>query len=695
MTLYATNRFAGDGATTSYEFNFAGKYIARDHVKVYQEDNATLARTPIAISDSNFLNDTTLRNLPVTPVGKTLVIYRDTPKPPMVDFTNGARFTEASLDTAARQGAFIAVESADALSPDGLAGRINQLEGFSSSAETARDQAAASAATATTKAAEALASAVAAELAKDNAVAAASAIGPIKFYDTYAQALGAIGGLASGDLVEVARDETRAGGRTRYRVNAGVLTFVVNLAAGGAVQPIENVSELAGLPKSGSQIAYAKGYANLADGGGGFFILDAADTSSVGNGGTIFVAGDGGRWKRPPTAAISSRCFGVSAAKSASYNRGALQEAITSGYSALLLDGKRQGEVILIDGPLDVPSQMEIVSSGRWATTLRSTATNKPILRYASTSSNCSVRNLHLSYQGTPVAGANAIELNGCQTFDAHRLWISSCWNGIYSLQGGNHELMGIRCYSYENTALLLSSSSDVNLTNFRFHAGDSVKGRSGGIRLEGPVEAFTAHQGDVTLGVYGLTAQDFGSNERGSAPYFNRFSSVLFDSTKSNAARLVGLCHSDFVQCWFASAGHDEAVGWATALDVPGIFVDRCKHLNFVGGDIYSNGGEGAQVYPSSKFIRFGGGVRVRQNRFSRPTDGAGLVFLGGCTDFSVSGASFERAADTVKYRQSGSVEVQSGASDRYAISGNMLGGCAAPADSGAGTNKYIGQNF
>ena len=29
MAIYATNRFAGDGVTTSYEFNFVGKYIAR------------------------------------------------------------------------------------------------------------------------------------------------------------------------------------------------------------------------------------------------------------------------------------------------------------------------------------------------------------------------------------------------------------------------------------------------------------------------------------------------------------------------------------------------------------------------------------------------------------------------------------------------------------------------------------------
>ena len=114
MALYATNRFPGDGSTTSYEFNFVGKYIARSHVKVYQEDNATKVRTHVSITDGNFLNDTTLHSLPATPVGSTLVIYRNTPKPPLVDFANGARFTEYNMDLVARQGLFVAMEALDA-----------------------------------------------------------------------------------------------------------------------------------------------------------------------------------------------------------------------------------------------------------------------------------------------------------------------------------------------------------------------------------------------------------------------------------------------------------------------------------------------------------------------------------------------------------------------------------------------------
>lgn len=59
------------------------------------------------------------------------------------------------------------------------------------------------------------------------AKAAAGAIGPIKFYDTYAQALADAAGAKK--LIEVAQDETRGGARTRYWAEAGTLTFVVNL----------------------------------------------------------------------------------------------------------------------------------------------------------------------------------------------------------------------------------------------------------------------------------------------------------------------------------------------------------------------------------------------------------------------------------------------------------------------------------
>ena len=182
MALYATNRFPGDGSTTSYEFNFVGKYIARTHVKVYQEDNATKVRTYVSINDSNFLNDTTLRSLPVTPVGSTLVIYRDTPKPPLVDFVNGSRFTEYNMDLVARQGLFVAMEALDAGDSDArqqlldaiavVVGLVDNAKAAISDATAAALAAATSAANAATSESQAKAAKAAAESANMAAQAA-------------------------------------------------------------------------------------------------------------------------------------------------------------------------------------------------------------------------------------------------------------------------------------------------------------------------------------------------------------------------------------------------------------------------------------------------------------------------------------------------------------------------------------------
>ena len=127
MALYATNRFAGDGTTIQYEINFVGQYIDRSHVKAYRVDNDTQVRTPVAIATGQWLNATTITGFAPTPVGQTLVIYRDTPKPPMVDFVNGSRFTEYNLDLVARQGLFLAMETMDAVSYETLGELPQQL----------------------------------------------------------------------------------------------------------------------------------------------------------------------------------------------------------------------------------------------------------------------------------------------------------------------------------------------------------------------------------------------------------------------------------------------------------------------------------------------------------------------------------------------------------------------------------------
>lgn len=159
---YALVDIPGDGVTTQHEFNFAGGYISRAHVKA-QITSALGVVTPITVTDVMFVNAFTLDLGVAAAVGETLRIYRETPRDfPMVDFAGGSRITEANLDTLARQAVFAAAEAFDL---GGYAG-VTDLLGQAAAAVAAS---AASATAAGNDAAAAAASAEAAEDAADNA----------------------------------------------------------------------------------------------------------------------------------------------------------------------------------------------------------------------------------------------------------------------------------------------------------------------------------------------------------------------------------------------------------------------------------------------------------------------------------------------------------------------------------------------
>jgi hypothetical protein len=372
--------------------------------------------------------------------------------------------------------------------------------------------------------------------------------------------------------------------------------------------------------------------------------------------------------------------------------KASFQAALDSGVGRVVVPSFSVGTIYKVSTSLTFPTQTELVGKGHWASLIRSEDLDSPILSSNATA-NCAVRNLSLAYNGTPLAGADAISLTNCQTWSFTDLWVPSSWNGLRLIGGGNHSIIGYRCYSYENTALLLEAAIDIQLNNFRFHAGDSIKGRQGGIRLSGGVEAFIASDGDVTLGKYGLTTVNTGSTARGSAPYFNRFAQVFLDSPLNEAALIDSASHLDMVGCWFGSAGHDEAVGYGSASDFAGVKLTNSSHVTIIGGAAYNNGGRGVNVDAASKFTRLIG-LNLKRNGFTRGASTPGIEFAAGATDFAVTNNTFEKDADTTNYKMDVAVKVATGASDRYFISDNLLGGCTV-SDGGTGTNKRVENNY
>lgn len=139
--------------------------------------------------------------------------------------------------------------------------------------------------------------------------------------------------------------------------------------------------------------------------------------------------------------------MGVFPTKSPAWNTQQMQNGLNTAFGKFLFDCRTNSDIIKINGPLTVPIQKEIASNTRWAGTLQQTALDQPIFVVPAGSSDVSINDIHLSYDGTPVSGADAIQLNGCFAFAARNIWISSCWNGIFANLGGNHELFGLRIF--------------------------------------------------------------------------------------------------------------------------------------------------------------------------------------------------------------------------------------------------------
>jgi len=107
--------YLADGTTTSWNFNFAGGYIDKAHVKVAVTPVGGV-ETAVPITEANFIGPAQLLLTPPVSAGALLVIYRDTPKDlPLVDFTDGSGLSDTALDVNAKQAVFIAAEVTDAI----------------------------------------------------------------------------------------------------------------------------------------------------------------------------------------------------------------------------------------------------------------------------------------------------------------------------------------------------------------------------------------------------------------------------------------------------------------------------------------------------------------------------------------------------------------------------------------------------
>lgn len=113
LSLYSQNHWLADGTTIDWNFTFADGYISTDYVKAYKISPSG-TQTEITVTSGMLIGPFQLRVSPAVEAGYRFVIYRDTPKNiRLVNFANGARVDETSLDLISRQAVHIAAEVLD------------------------------------------------------------------------------------------------------------------------------------------------------------------------------------------------------------------------------------------------------------------------------------------------------------------------------------------------------------------------------------------------------------------------------------------------------------------------------------------------------------------------------------------------------------------------------------------------------
>lgn len=359
------------------------------------------------------------------------------------------------------------------------------------------------------------------------------------------------------------------------------------------------------------------------------------------------------------------------------------------------VQSKGGGEIFFPHGTYKITSALAITGNTvairggtRFTTLIKQYTANAEILNI--TGGYFTLRGMGLQYAGTPVAGANAIHLNGASAIYAglFDFVVRSAWNSIL-IDGtsASHKITDFDLLDYGNCGLYLTGGAlDIFVHNFTMNAGSTARGLLGGIRLQDWCEAVVISSGDVLQGKYSLTT-DATAYVQGSRPAFNRFSNVYFDSS-TDGSSINRMVLSKFDGCWF-SGGRDN--------NAPGLTISQSEDLTFATTDFFNCGSHGCLVNATAVRMRFLDGCSFESNSVTAGVGIAhGLTLAANTSNFTVRGV---KASNGLYSGQQGyGIFLAPGTSNNFNISGNDLNGNATGAFSnggGAGLNWTITANL
>lgn len=365
----------------------------------------------------------------------------------------------------------------------------------------------------------------------------------------------------------------------------------------------------------------------------------------------------------------------------------------TSAINAAIASlGSSGGEVDFPAGRCLISSTINISANGIYlkgkgpnsaanGTDLYSTSLTTGILNV--TGSFITVRGFGFDYAGTPTGGSVIYSSGSYTLYD--NFAIHSAFNGVEVTSGGAQFFTNFWIFNGSNTGFFAHSVNDIFLNNFIIAAGNATNGAAGNISLAHQVEAFTVSNGDILQGVYSLYTSA-SSYTQGNRPAYNKFTNVYFDSA-TNGVTLNNAVEFGFSNCWFS--------GGRAGSGNPGLSLNNVDTIRVVNSEFFNNGGTGVTLY-SGAFR-----VLLQNNSFESNSVTAGvgaadgIAVAPGVTDFVIQGNVFHNGLYTGQQRYA--VNVNTGASDRYVITNNLISGnyLTGIADSGTGTHKNVSNNF
>lgn len=336
------------------------------------------------------------------------------------------------------------------------------------------------------------------------------------------------------------------------------ITQAVPIPAAGTYVTIANIAALRA-NVAAITTAFVQGYYTTADGGGGTFIVNPADTTSADNGGTIIVDALGNRWHRTGADGIfPAEWFGAKLDNTTD-DATAIQNVITYVESI-------GGGTILISGQAKLLTGLTITSVG---VTLAGIGPYACGLNFSNGSGDC----ITIGYQASVVYGAAVRDMSiagvgktGGAIINAKNVGnmvVSGCiisggYNGIYVEQLNNVLIYnvtlilsvagGAYALKWYSIASALTVSNVLSVQQVTLQCGGTG---ADGMVIDGNCQTLRVQAVGIIHARYGYLVQ----NTQASASYFPQFlfcDDLEIDGVTISSVRVEGGRHIRFSNCDF-----------------------------------------------------------------------------------------------------------------------------------------------